>query len=323
MRGLDEGGDAAETAHPREETLAEGTAMELGKLGVWTSMDAMSAAEAAAFARRVEAQGYAALWLPESGGRNALVHSSWLLANTQKLVIAPGIANIYARDPMAMAAAQKGLNEQSGGRFLLGIGVSHAPSVEGLRGHSYGKPLATMRAYVEGMKKAAYAAPEPLERPLLILAALGPRMLELSAELADGAHPYNTTPEHTEKARRILGRGKLLCPEQMVLFETDPGKARRAARQTLARYMQLDNYVRCWRQQGFGDDLAGGGSDRFVDAIVAWGDARAIGERIRRHWDAGADHVCIQPLAPEGSRQTADERILEALAPALNPRASA
>lgn len=290
--------------------------MDLGKLGVWTGMDAMSAADAAAFAQRVEAQGYAALWIPESRGRNALVHSSWLLANTQKLVVAPGIANIYARDPMAMAAGQKGLNEQSGGRFLLGIGVSHRPSVEGLRGHSYGKPIATMRTYIEGMRKAAYQAPEPREKPLLILAALGPRMLELSAELADGAHPYNTTPEHTARARQILGPGKLLCPEQMVLFETDPAKARRAARQTLTRYMQLDNYVRCWRQQGFGDELAGGGSDRFVDAIVAWGDERAIGERVRQHWDAGADHVCIQPLAGEGSRQIVDERVLEALAPA-------
>jgi probable F420-dependent oxidoreductase len=290
--------------------------MELGKLGVWIGMDAMSAAVAAAFAKRVEAQGYAALWIPESRGRNVLVHSSWLLANTQTLVVAPGIANIYARDPMAMAAGQKGLAEQSGGRFLLGIGVSHRPSVEGVRGHSYGKPIATMRAYLEGMRKAAYQAPEPREAPLLILAALGPRMLELSAELADGAHPYNTTPEHTRQARRILGPGKLLCPEQMVLFETDPGKARRAARQVLARYMQLDNYVRCWRQQGFGDELAGGGSDRFIDAIVAWGDERAIGERVRRHWDAGADHVCIQPLSPEGSRPGVDERILEALAPA-------
>jgi probable F420-dependent oxidoreductase len=179
-----------------------------------------------------------------------------------------------------------------------------------------------MRAYVEGMRRAGYQAPEPRDKPLLILAALGPRMLALSAEIADGAHPYNTTPEHTREARRILGPHKLLCPEQMVLLETDPGKARQAARQTLARYMQLDNYVRCWQQQGFGDELAGGGSDRFVDAIVAWGDETAIRRRIEEHWDAGADHVCIQPLDSEGSR-TADERILELLAPALNPRASA
>jgi probable F420-dependent oxidoreductase len=173
------------------------------------------------------------------------------------------------------------------------------------------------------MRKATYQALEPRERPPLILAALGPRMLELSAEIADGAHPYNTTPEHTREARRRLGPGKLLCPEQMVLLETDPGKARRAARQTLARYMQLDNYVRCWRQQGFGDELAGGGSDRFVDAIIAWGDETAIRRRIEEHWDAGADHVCIQPLNSEGARGAVDERILELLAPAATPRASA
>jgi probable F420-dependent oxidoreductase len=296
--------------------------MEPGKLGVWTSLDAMSAAEAAAFAGRIEARGYAALWIPEGRGRNALVYSSWLLANTRALIVATGIANIYARDPMAMAAAQKGLAEQSNGRFLLGIGVSHRPTVQGLRGHTYGKPLATMRAYVEGMQKATYQAPEPRENPPLILAALGPRMLELSAEIADGAHPYNTTPEHTREARRRLGSDKLLCPEQMVLLETDPGKARQAARQTLGRYMQLDNYVRCWQQQGFGDELAGGGSDRFIDAIVAWGDETAIRRRIEEHWDAGADHVCIQPLSGEGSR-AADERILELLAPAANPRTSA
>jgi len=132
---------------------------------------------------------------------------------------------------------------------------------------------------------------------------------------ADGAHPYNTPPEHTAEARRILGPGKLLCPEQMVLLETDPAKARAAARQTLARYMQLDNYMNAWRRMGFSDDLAGGGSDRFVDAIVAWGDENAIRRRVQQHWDAGADHVCIQPLSAEGGRAI-DERIVKLLAPA-------
>src|SRR5947207_2772290 len=133
--------------------------MQLGKLGVWAPMDAMTAAEGAAFAQRVEGWGYSALWLPESRGRNVLAHSAWLLANTERLIIAPGIANIYARDPMAMANGQRGLNEQSAGRFLLGLGVSHRPSVEGLRGHNYGKPVATMRSYLEAMKAAPYAAP--------------------------------------------------------------------------------------------------------------------------------------------------------------------
>src|SRR3954462_7500837 len=126
--------------------------MQLGKLGVWGPLDGRTPAEGALFGQKVEEWGYAALWLPESRGRNVLAHSAWLLANTKNLIVAPGIANIYARDPMAMANGQRGLNEQSGGRFLLGLGVSHRPSVEGLRGHNYGRPVATMRAYLEAMK---------------------------------------------------------------------------------------------------------------------------------------------------------------------------
>jgi len=290
--------------------------MQLGKLGVWLSMDSMTAAAAAAFAKRVEEWGYAALWIPESRGRNALAHSSWLLANTRKLVVATGIANIYARDPMAMANGQRGLAEQSGGRFLLGVGVSHRPIVEGLRGHSYGKPVATMRAYLKAMRDTPYPAPPPPEPPPTIVAALGPRMMALAAEMADGAHPYNTTPEHTAEARRILGPGKLLCPEVWVLLETDPTRARAAARDALSRYLAAENYVNAWRRQGFGDDeLAGGGSDRFLDAMVAWGGEAAIRERIRQHWDAGSDHVCIQPISPQGSREIGDDRLLELLAP--------
>jgi probable F420-dependent oxidoreductase len=290
--------------------------MELGKLGVWVSMDSMTAAAAAAFAKRVEEWGYAALWIPESRGRNALVHSSWLLANTRRPVVATGIANIYARDPMAMANGQRGLNEQSDGRFLLGVGVSHRPMVQGIRGHSYGKPVATMRTYLKAMHDALYQAPMPSEKPLTIVAALGPRMMALSSELADGAHPYNTTPQHTAKARTILGPGKLLCPEVWVLLETDPAAARRAAREALSRYLQLENYVNSWRREGFGeDDLAGGGSDRFLDAMVAWGGENAIRARIQEHWDAGADHVCIQAIGSQGSRQTFDDRILDLLAP--------
>jgi probable F420-dependent oxidoreductase len=294
--------------------------MKLGKLGVWVSMDSMTAASAAAFARQVEERGYAALWIPESRGRNALVHSAWLLANTQRLIVATGIANIYARDPMAMANGQRGLNEQSHGRFLLGVGVSHRPMVQGMRGHTYGKPVATMRAYLEGMRDAPYQAPMPREKPLTIVAALGPRMMALSSELADGAHPYNTTPEHTAEARAILGPGKLLCPEVWVLLETDRVTARSAAREALARYLQLENYVNSWRRQGFGDDdLAGGGSDRLLDAMVAWGDEGAIRARVQQYWDAGADHVCIQPISPQGSRPAANETILDLLAPARRP----
>jgi probable F420-dependent oxidoreductase len=199
--------------------------------------------------------------------------------------------------------------------------VSHRPMVQGVRGHTYDKPVATMRAYLAAMRDAPYQAPMPREKPLTVVAALGPRMMALSSELADGAHPYNTTPEHTAKARAILGPGKLLCPEVWVLLETDPAAARRAAREALSRYMQLENYVNSWRREGFGDDdLAGGGSQRFLDAMVAWGDEGAIRARVQQHWDAGADHVCIQPISPQGSppgsRQIVDDRILELLAPA-------
>ena len=290
--------------------------MKLGKLGVWASLDAMTAGEALAFAQRQEKRGYATLWTPESRGRNVLVNAAWLLAGTSSLIVATGIANIYARDAVAMANAQRGLNEQSGNRFLLGLGVSHRPLVSDLRGHVYGRPVATMRGYLEAMRSAPYQAPPPSQPPRTVLAALGPKMLALSAEMSDGAHPYCVTPEHTAEARGILGPGKLLCPELMVLLQTDPSKARMAARSALASYIQLENYANNWRRLGFTEaDLAGGGSDRFVDANVAWGDEGAIHARIQLFWDAGADHVCIQSIHPSGSRAIVDERIFDLLAP--------
>lgn len=289
--------------------------MKLGKLGVWSSLDGMTAADGLAFARRVEAWGYQTLWMPESRGRNVLVNAAWILAGTTTLNVASGIANIYARDPMATANAHRGLNEQSGGRFLLGLGVSHVPMVTGLRGHEYGKPVPTMRAYLKGVADAPYQAPPPKDRPLTVIAALGPAMLKLAAEATDGAHPYCVTPEHTAQARKILGAGKLLCPELMVLLETDPAKARQIARGHISHYVQLENYAANWRRLGFTDaDMADGCSDRFIDANIAWGDEAAIRRRIQEHHDAGADHVCIQPLNPDGSR-VPDERVLALLAP--------
>ena len=286
--------------------------MQIDKLGVWAATDQLSASHAAAFARRVEAWGYAALWIPEALGREVFSASAWLLANTSRLIVATGIANIYARDPVASAAAQKGLNEQSGDRFLLGLGVSHIPLVE-VRKHTYGKPLATMRAYLQGMAKADYGAISPSAVPKTVLAALGPKMLELSAELADGAHPYNVPPEHTRQARRVLGAGKLLCVEQAAILETDAATARALARRFLAFYFSLPNYVDNWRRLGFTDpDFAGGGSDRLIDAIIAWGDEKAIRARIHEHWQAGADHVCVQAVGPT---LLPDERLLALLAP--------
>ena len=287
--------------------------MKLKKLGVWSGTDSLSAVDAASFAKRVEARGYGALWIPEAIGREAFSASAWLLANTSSLIVATGIANIYARDSLSSAAAQKGLNEQSGDRFLLGLGVSHIPLVQDVRQHEYGKPVATMRAYLRGMADAPYKSAPPTAPPKTVLAALGPRMLELSAELADGAHPYNVTPEHTRQARAILGTGKLLCVEQGAILETDPAQARALARQFLTPYMGLPNYVNNWRRLGFSDtDFAGGGSDRLVDAVIAWGDESAIRARIDEHWHAGADHVCIQAIGTAGSP---DERLLDLLAP--------
>ena len=290
--------------------------MKLGKLAVWTMLDQLSAADSAAFAQRIESWGYSALWQPEGFGRNMLVQSSWLLANTTQLIVATGIANIYARDAIAMVGAQYGLNEQSQDRFLLGMGVSHAPVVSGMRGHLYGKPVAAMREYLIAMRNHHYDAAAPAQRPLTVIAALGPKMLELAAELADGAHPYNVTPEHTAEARAILGPGKLLCVEQKVILETDAATARAAARKQIGVYLGLANYQASWARLGFGEsDWSGAGSDRLMDAMFAWGSEDAIRERIQQHLDAGADQVCIQPIAPSGEHAQ-DLAVLEALAPA-------
>jgi probable F420-dependent oxidoreductase len=287
--------------------------MKLKKLGVWAGIDGLSAADAAAFARRLEAWGYGALWISEAVGREAFSACAWLLANTRTLIIASGIANIYARDSFSAAAAQKGLNEQSGGRFLLGLGVSHIPLVEGVRKLQYGKPVATMRAYLRAMAEAPYRSVPPAAPPKTVLAALGPKMLELSAASADGAHPYNVTPEHTRLARAILGPGKLLCVEQGAILETNSAAARAMARRFLAIYLGLPNYVDNWRRLGFIDaDFAGGGSDRLVDALIVWGDEKAIRKRIDEHWQAGADHVCVQAI---GQTALPDERLLGLLAP--------
>jgi probable F420-dependent oxidoreductase len=187
-----------------------------------------------------------------------------------------------------------------------------------MRGHKYEKPIPTMRAYLEAMARVHYAGPAPAEKPKTVVAALGPKMLALAAELADGVHPYNVTAEHTAKAREIIGPDKLLCPELMVILETDASAARAIGRRTLSQYLQMPNYRNNFLRLGFSDtDCDNGGSDKLIDAIVAWGDEDAIRKRIQAHWDAGADHVCIQSLPKSGAALTKDdERIFELLAPA-------
>lgn len=287
----------------------------IGSRGVWFFTEAQDVRGAVAFAQRIEELGYGALWIPETLGRDPFAHGGVLLEHTESLVLATGIANIFHRHPGAMKQAQMTLAEQSGNRFLLGMGVSHAPIVAGVRGLDYSKPLTSMREYLQGMADSAYMAPAPSQTPTTLVAALGPRMLELAASAADGAHPYFTTPEHTETARAALGPDKLLCVEQKVILSDDPSVARATARQSLAMYIGLPNYYKNWFRLGYTeDDLADGGSDRLVDGLVAWGTVDQIEARLAAHTGAGADHVCIQPLTPSEAT-TAHDEALQAFAP--------
>jgi probable F420-dependent oxidoreductase len=275
--------------------------VDIGRVGIWTfAFELHPAAQAREAAAAIEDLGYGAIWIPEAMGREAFAHSALLLAATKRIPVATGIANIWARDAMAMAGAQKTLCEAWPNRFLLGIGVSHAPLV-GMRGHGYGRPLSYMQQYLDAMDSALYNAPPPLAAPRVI-GALAPKMLALAAERSDGAHPYFVPPEHTRRARAALGPKKLLAPEQAIVLERDPTVAREIARAHMQMYLQLPNYVNNLHRLGFADDdIRDGGSDRLVDAIVAWGDVGAVVDRVRAHHEAGADHVCIQVLPREAT----------------------
>jgi probable F420-dependent oxidoreductase len=270
----------------------------LGRLGVWTSQfDFHPASVVRKAVADLEASGYGAVWVGENVGHEPLTEASIVLAGTRRLVAATGIASIYARDADATTAAQLTLAEAYPGRFLLGLGVSHALLVERRHGATYGVPIDTMRTYLDVMEEfsSMYRAVPPPARPPLVLAALGPRMLALAAEKADGAHTYLAPPEHTARARGILGPGPILATEQAVVVERTPHTGRELARRHVRRYLPLANYVNHLRRLGFGDDdLTGNGSDRLIDALVACGDRTAIARRLQEHLDAGADHVCIQ-----------------------------
>jgi probable F420-dependent oxidoreductase len=291
--------------------------MNLGKVGVWLmGVGFEPAAAERELVAELEELGYGALWIGEfAGGKEPLTHAGLLLAASRTLAVATGIASIWTRDPIAMGSGARTLAEAYPGRFVLGLGVSHHFIVEA-RGHRYERPLSRMRAYLDAMDAAEYRVPEGPEPFPRVLAALRRPMLELAAERADGAHPYFVPVEHTRRAREILGPGKLLCPEQGVLLETDPAVARARARELIGLYLQTPNYIESLRSLGFGDDdLAHGGSDRLVDALIAWGDEDAIRARVEEHLDAGADHVCIQPIASGwGAIDTTE---LRRLAPAL------
>ncbi|MDC7336772.1 LLM class F420-dependent oxidoreductase [Streptomyces lydicus] len=291
-------------------------ASRIGRIGVWHGgLGRIPAATARRAAAEIEQLGYGALWFGEGPGtKEAFSHAALLLAATERITVATGIANIWGRDAAAANGATHTLAEAYDGRFLLGLGASHAPIVS-LRGHTYAKPLAAMRDYLDGMDAAPYEGPVAEPPPARVLAALGPKMLELARDRAAGAHPYLVPTDHTARAREILGDGPLLAPEQAVVLETDPAKARAAARAHTRFYLELPNYVGNLRRFGFDDDdFTGGGSDRLVDALVAWGDVDAVRRRVQEHLDAGADHVALQPLAADGDLGL-DQ--LRALAPAL------
>jgi len=272
--------------------------IDLGRVGVWTAtLDYVSSRDARAAAVRLEATGFRTLWIPETVGRDPFVTATLLLGATSTLRVATGIANIYARDAVTMANTHRALEEAFPGRFLLGIGVSHHHLVDRVRKHDYSKPYSRMVQYLDDMDAAVFKAVGPSERPPTVLAALGPRMLQLAADRASGAHPYFTTAEHTASAREILGPERILAPEQMVVLDTDTDRARGVARKAMVPYLRAPNYRNNLLRSGFtDDDFADGGSDRLVDAIVACGDTDVVVRRVREHFAAGATHVCVQVL---------------------------
>jgi probable F420-dependent oxidoreductase len=284
----------------------------LGRVGVWlASLMEASIDEERRAVQRIEALGYGSIWCPEViGGKEAFAHQSLLLTATDHIVSGTGIANVWARHPATMQGGAATVGAAYPGRFVLGLGISHAAVVE-RSGQAYETPLAHMKQYLDGMDAATSEAPATEVPVPRVLAALRPHMLALARDRSDGAHPYFVPTSHTFLARGVLGPDRLLIPEQAVVLTTGSDQGRRAARAHMAPYLQLPNYVKNLRHLGYTDeDMSGGGSNRLVDDIVAWGNEADIAKRVAEHIDAGADHVLLQPLG------TLDEalRQLEALA---------
>lgn len=297
--------------------------MQLGSVGVWLGGYGFPADDDRAMARAIEQLGFSALWFGEApGGKEAFSRAAMLLAATDTLVVATGIASIWGRDPLNTASAIRTVGEAFAGRFVAGLGISHPPAVAE-RGAHYRAPLGAMADHLNRMLAVEHRSPPPDEPVPVLLGALRPRMLELARDRADGAHPYFVPVEHTRRARQILGPDRLLAPELAVVLESDPTEARRLARlHTGSFYLTAPSYVANLRWLGFEDgDIAGDGSDALVDAVVAWGDEAAIVDRIREHLDAGADHVCLQPVTRVRPLQDGPDHealaLLTRLAPAL------
>jgi probable F420-dependent oxidoreductase len=293
--------------------------VDLGRVGIWTGqLDLQPAGRAQEVAAELDRLGYGALWVPEAVGREPISHAAVLLCATRRIVVATGVASIFGRVPSVAANAQRLLADASGGRFLLGLGVSHAPMVEGFLGQTWDRPVARMRAYLDAIDDTFTVSPPPADDPPRVLAALGPAMLRLASERAWGVLTYFVPVEHTPFAREHLGAGPMLFVEQAAVLSSDADLARRVARKHMAIYLTLPNYVSNLRRLGWDDDdLAGGGSDALVDALVAWGDVAAIATRVAAHHDAGADHVCLQVLDDDATALPLEE--WRALAPALVP----
>lgn len=291
------------------------TATLTGRRGVWAAPEALTGAELAALARRTEELGYSTLWLGETFGRDPFAQAAHLGAATSSIGLATGIANVYNRHPGAMKQGAHTLAEQTGGRFTLGLGVSSPVIVEKMRGLDYRRPLSFMRSYLDAMEEARYTAAAPAEPPPVVLAALGPRMLELAAERTAGAHSYNVTPEHTEAARRVMGPDAGLHVEQKVMLTGDAEQARATGAGVLKFYTRAPGYRNCWLSLGFSESDIDEPSPRFLDAMVAWGDAAAIEARLGEHLEAGATSVCVQVLHPAAGVGAFDYDALEALAP--------
>lgn len=273
------------------------THLDLGRVGLWTfdlDMQPMSIAQDAV--RRIEEMGFRTVWVPEAVGREPFASTSMLLSASKKLILATGIASLHARTAMTMQAGWKTVTEAFPDRFVLGIGVSHQPMVEGVHGNAYDKPYSTMVKYLDAMDRGLFFGAAPTTEPRRMLAALGPKMLKLAAERSMGAHPYFVPVEHTVIARETLGPDALLAPEQVVIFETDPAKARQIARQYMSTYLALPNYTNNLRRLGWAEDDITGASDKLVDAICAWGTTEQAVARVKAHLDAGANHVCVQVL---------------------------
>jgi probable F420-dependent oxidoreductase len=285
----------------------------LSGTGIWSAMLRFGdPSEVADLAAEMEGLGYSALWIPDTGGDvwTPLTH---LLAATSAVTIATGILNIWMHTPHEAAAQHAALTALHGHRFLCGIGVSHRPFIDHVNEPgTYQKPVEKVAEFLDGLDAAA----TPLARGERCIAALGPKMLELAAARTSGTHPYLVTPEHTARAREAVGPDGLVASEQAVVLDTDPETARAAARTHLKTYLGLPNYTNNWKRIGFtDDDLADGGSDRLVDALVAWGDEDAIVARVQAHRDAGASHVCIQALEQDPRQMPAGQ--WRALAAAL------